>query len=306
MLKKQATGSLKQSLDKIKERVEAMCQGTEELIKATGMPAGGQGPPPDALLENLIRECDDHVFWKNFKKAAPMLFCALMESNNGIKQVRDMSFMEELLKVKSLSSLMQSKLAMPDASIDVIEYSMATQALETKLSVLKSLNTTVEGDDDKKMTLNIQGTNKAIQIDLVKLREAVTFLDNSVEEKNASAEDYMTKVEEIDVANISEDDFVKKAVELIGDVKKNEGNNKVLSKDCFIRIFKYTGDFAKLRSQALKKTAQEDRCQFFNTDHKKYYDALQKTIQEEEKAYEKSSEILFEKLCITPEMFERS
>jgi hypothetical protein len=81
-LKKQATGSLKQSLDKIKDRVETMVQGTEELIKATGMPAGGSQVPPDDLLQNLIRECDDHVFWKNFKKAAPMLFCALMEHNN--------------------------------------------------------------------------------------------------------------------------------------------------------------------------------------------------------------------------------
>jgi hypothetical protein len=117
---------LKQSTDKIKERVENMCNNTDELIKATGMPAGGSSTPPEALLENLIKECDDHVFWLNFKKAAPMLFCALMEHNNQIKQVRDMSFMEELLKVKSLSTLMKNKLASSDANIDVIEYSMAT------------------------------------------------------------------------------------------------------------------------------------------------------------------------------------
>jgi hypothetical protein len=306
MLKKQATGSLKQSIDKIKDRIDTMVEGTEELIKATGMPTAGVQIPPKSLLENLIGECEDHVFWRNFKKAAPMLFCALMEHNNQIKQVRDMSFMEELLKVKSLSALMKQRLEESDAGVDVIEYSLATQMLENKLSVLKSLNTTVEGDDDKKMTLNVQGTNKAIQIDLVKLKEAITFLDNSVEEKNASAEDYMTKVEDIDISSITEEEFVEKAVALIGDVKKNEQNNKVLSKDCFIRIFKYTGDYAKMRSQALKKSAQEDRCQYFNVDHKKYYDALQKTIQEEEKAYEKSSEILFEKLSISPEMFERS
>jgi len=93
-------------------------------------------------------------------------------------------------------------------------------------------------------------------------------LDNSVEEKNASAEDYMTKVEDIDISKITEEEFVEKAVEKIGEIKKNETNNKVLSKDTFIKIFKYTGDFAKLRSQSLKKTAQEDRCQFFNVDHK--------------------------------------
>jgi hypothetical protein len=83
---------------------------------------------------------------------------------------------------------------------------------------------------------------------LVKLKEAVTFLDSSVDEKNASAEDYMTKVEEIDISTTNEDEFVNKAVELIGEIKKNENNNKILSKDCFIKIFKYTGDFAKLRS----------------------------------------------------------
>lgn len=146
---------MKQSINKIKERVDVMVEGTEELIKATGMPASGATTPPESLLETLIKECEDHVFWKNFKKAAPMLFCALMEHNNQIKQVRDMSFMEELLKVKSLSALMKQKLADADASVDVIEFSIATQMLENKLNVLKSLNTTVEGDDDKKMTLNV-------------------------------------------------------------------------------------------------------------------------------------------------------
>jgi hypothetical protein len=33
---------------------------------------------------------------------------------------------------------------------------------------------------------------------------------------------------------------------------------------------------------------------------------LQKTVSEEEKAYEASSQVIFDKLCITPENFERS
>lgn len=115
----------------------------------------------------------------------------------------------------------------------------------------------------------------------------------------------MTKVTDIDLT-LSEDDFVAKVVELVGDIKKNENNSKVLSKDSFIKIFKYTGDFAKIKSSSLKKNAQEERCVHFNVDSKKYLEALQKTIAEEEKAYEKSSEILFEKLSISPEMFERS
>lgn len=156
------------------------------------------------------------------------------------------------------------------------------------------------------MTLNIQGTNKSIVIDLTKLKDCITFQDKTVDEKNASAEDYMTKVDEIDLTNITEDDFIKQAVEKIGAIEKNESNTKILSKDCFVKIFKYVGDFAKIRTSSLKASAQADRCQFFNTDHNQYLDALRKTIMEEEKAYEKSSEILFEKLSISPEMFERS
>ena len=175
-----------------------------------------------------------------------MLFCAAVEHNSDIKQVRDLSFMEELLKVRSMMHIMANKLGQNDASIDVIEYSMATQMLENKLSVLKSLNTTVEGDDDNRLTFNVQGTKKAVVIDLAKLREAITFLDNSVEERQASAEDHMTKVVEIDLTNITEDDFINQAVLNIGEIQKND--KKLLVKDTFIKIFKYAGDYAKLRS----------------------------------------------------------
>jgi len=147
-----------------------------------------------------------------------MLFCALMENNAAIKQIRDMSFMEELLKVRSMMGLMQSKVEKGDASIDIIEYSMATQMLENKLSVLQALNTTVEGDNDERMTLNVQGTGKAIQIDLNKLKEAVSFVDNTVAEKKALSAS-AANLEDID-ENLSEKDFIKKAGELIGPIKK--------------------------------------------------------------------------------------
>ena len=137
-----------------------------------------------------------------------------------------------------------------------------------------------------------------------KLREAITFLDNSVEERQASAEDHMTKIDEIDISNMTEEEFLEKCVDAIGEVKKNE--NKTLAKDTFIRIFKYTGDFAKLRSKGIKAKAQEARAEHFGEDHKKYLEALQKTVQEEEKAYEASSQVIFDKHCITPENFERS
>jgi len=114
----------------------------------------------------------------------------------------------------------------------------------------------------------------------------------------------MTKIEDIDIANVTEEEFLEKAIESIGEVKKND--NKTLTKDTFIRIFKYTGDFAKLRSKGIKAEAQKERSVHFGEDHKKYLEALQKTVSEEEKAYEASSQVIFDKLCITPENFERS
>jgi hypothetical protein len=61
----------------------------------------------------------------------------------------------------------------------------------------------------------------------------------------------MTKVEEIDVLNLSEAEFLEMVVEKIGQIKNND--NKTLHKDSFIKIFKYTGDFAKLKSKGLKQ-----------------------------------------------------
>ena len=86
----------------------------------------------------------------------------------------------------------------------------------------------------------------------------------------------MTKIEEIDITNITEEEFLEKAIEHIGEVKKNE--NKTLTKDTFIRVFKYTGDFAKLRSKGIKAKAQEERSVHFGKDHKLYLEALKSKL----------------------------
>ena len=216
MLKKSQNAGLKAQTDKLKERLEALNSDAQELITAAGVPFSANTNQP--ALDNIVEQCVDHEFWLNFKKGAPMLFCALMENNAAIKQIRDMSFMEELLKVRSMMGLMQSKVEKGDASIDIIEYSMATQMLENKLSVLQALNTTVEGDSDERMTLNVQGTGKAIQIDLTKLKDAVSFIDNTVAEKKALSTS-AANLEDID-ESLGEKEFIKKAAELIGPVKK--------------------------------------------------------------------------------------
>lgn len=127
-----------------------------------------------------------------------------------------MSFIEELLKTKSIMRLMKDKVGRGDADVDIVEYSLATKMLENKLEVLKALNINVESSEDQnKITLNIHGSSKSIEVDLIKLREAITVLDKKVEEKEANPEDHKSKIEEIPLDNITEEEFLAKAIEKI-------------------------------------------------------------------------------------------
>jgi len=49
---------------------------------------------------------------------------------------------------------------------------------------------------------------------------------------------------------VNEDQFLEKALALIGEVKKTA--NKLLQKDTFIKVFKYTGEFAKYKIRETK------------------------------------------------------
>lgn len=55
----------------------------------------------------------------------------------------------------------------------------------------------------------------------------------------------------IDIDTMTEDDFLDKAIAKIGELQKTK--NKTLAKDSFIKVFKLTGEFAKLRSKEVKK-----------------------------------------------------
>ena len=90
----------------------------------------------------------------------------------------------------------------------------------------------------------------------------------------------------------------------IGTIQKTK--NKTLTKESFIKIFKFTGDLARIKSKEIKKTAQAERVAAFNVSPKKYLELLKKSINDEENAYERSSQELFERLSISPEFFERS
>lgn len=85
---------------------------------------------------------------------------------------------------------------------------------------------------------------------------------------------------------------------------KKSGKN--LHKDTFIKIFHYTGDYAKFKTAEVKKQAQEKRLVQFRKDAQRYLEEMKNTVAEEEKVYEQASKEIFDAISITPEMFERS
>jgi hypothetical protein len=89
--------------------------------------------------------------------------------------MRDMSFIEELLKTRSILQLLNGKLQEGATDIDIVDYSTAATILENKLAILNSLNISVEGDGDERVSFNLIGIGKSIVIDKEKMREAITI-----------------------------------------------------------------------------------------------------------------------------------
>lgn len=136
MLKKAATQqTLKDLNEKLTTRLNKNVEDLDKLMSNANIPSY-TAVPDVTVLNNLLQECEDSAFWHNFKKAAPILFCSAIEHDTELKQLRDMSFIEELLKTKSIMRLMKEKVAKGDANVDIVEYSLATKMLETKLQVL--------------------------------------------------------------------------------------------------------------------------------------------------------------------------
>jgi len=111
-----------------------------------------------------------------------------------------------MVKTRKIIDLMLSRLDGLDTNIDVIQYSMTVNLLEKKMRILKNLNKIVEAESgEKELTLPVNGTNKSVKIDMDKLKESITFLDAAVDERQASAEDNLTKCEDIDPTGLNEE-----------------------------------------------------------------------------------------------------
>lgn len=173
------------------------------------------------------------------------------------------------MKTKNILKLLKNKVQEGAADIDIIDYASAVTMLEYKLSVLNALNISVENDTEDKLSFNIIGSNKSITIDKQKLKEAITITDQPVVERQGHGSSTLAKdLPSIPTEGITEEEYLEKAAEAIGEIKKTP--KKTLDKDTFLKVFKYTGDFAKMKNKQLKVEGQDKRCEFFGKDAKEY------------------------------------
>jgi len=221
-----------------------------------------QSSPDVNSLKDLTKETEDTDFWKNFKKGAPIVFCMAIEDDQNLKQERDLSFIEELMKTKNILKLLKTKVDEGAADIDIIEYASAVTLLEYKLQVLNALNISVDSDSDDKISFNIVGTSKSMVIDKAKLKEAITIMDSPVVETQGASSGSLTKdLPEIS-ADLNDEEFLEEVKKVVGDIKKTP--KKTLDKESFVKIFKYTGDYAKRKTRQVKAEGQAKRCQVFD------------------------------------------
>jgi hypothetical protein len=96
---------VKKNFDKLIDRVKFNLSQVNKLCETTPTPAYAAAPDP-SILKALLPECEDSDFWQNFKKAAPIMFCLAIEEDQNLKSMRDISFIEELLKTKSILTLL--------------------------------------------------------------------------------------------------------------------------------------------------------------------------------------------------------
>ena len=85
-----------------------------------------------------------------------------------------------------------------------------------------------------------------------------------MQERQAQPEDAKSELPNIVAADLDDEGFLKATIDAIGTVTKTP--KKTLDKDTFIKVFKYTGEFAKFKNAEMKRVAQERRCEHFGAD----------------------------------------
>lgn len=139
----------------------------------------------------------DIPFAKNYKETAPVLFSYLIKDEEALKLVRDETYIEEVLKTKSIVDVLLSNIDSENL-FDLIEYSTSVAVLREKIKVLKALQLHTRAEQEKEektIKLDISGTEYEMEVDLELLKKAITF--KKVEKKNEEEKKAESPAEEV-------------------------------------------------------------------------------------------------------------
>ena len=77
------------------------------------------------------------------------MFGIIAECDAGLRAMRDVSFIEEVIKVRDRLVLINEKLNQEDTSqIDVVEYAIVVAKLEHKMEILSALSMSTDDDSE--------------------------------------------------------------------------------------------------------------------------------------------------------------
>lgn len=286
-----------EQLKNIKDIVAAQCTKMEELT--AGTPYGSIEAVPDHdIFADIVKDCKDSEFWLNFKEISPVLLCFATETDPAVSRERDMCVTGEILKTKSLLDAIRKRLDESGAdSLNMVDLAVAVKILADKVDVITCLK---EPDSDpRELRFKLNGTSKKVKVDIKKLQEAFTFVD---ENADAAAEE----AKQAPAVELTEEEDKYLADKLAGFTVEYAPRGGVIEKNCMMKLMKLIGDFSKMRSKDISKLAQEKRLGHYAKEYDQYVDVILDTMNKEEESFNYCTTAILSKLKVSQDVYMRS
>lgn len=294
----------KDQIRKLRDHIETQHKSIESLTEKT--PASlfeGYAATHD-ILKNLRNETNDSDFWKNIKEVAPFFFVFAVEKHEELRETRDCMFTEEILKTKAILQVLHEKIIQETPDVDIVDYALASRALEEKIQIMKALNS-IE-DEPKVLKLPLKGTNQMIHLDVEKMREAISFSEQTTDEMKEFGTQLEMRLNLNDKALTPDDgekesDYLKRALEALKIDKKDNG---ALTKNSALTLFKIVSEYVNIKSKDVKTKAQDKRLDHFkNQSYDKYFDAITETLREDVSLYDQSLNDVLDASGVSQQVF---
>lgn len=135
------------------------------------------------------------------------MYTYAVEVSPEIAEIRDQCIMEEIAKAKmSIEGMCKNLSEAKPEEVDIVEATKALRLLEERISVLTYIkNPPFKEGDQTKLVFPVKGSVRTMQIDIDKLKSAVTI---QTEEEAEEEEKKENQYKEVDASN-EENEFLE-------------------------------------------------------------------------------------------------